>query len=307
MMENAQVPFGEARGTDLGTVSASTLTAASLMGLPEIYAYLDYRQFLRDWFDAKKAVNPRYSHRLFARRAEQRSPSMLLFVMEGKRNLKPRTVQLFASAMGLNEEESAFFSQLVAMDQAELPADRAVALTEVMKTTRFREARRLESHALSYFKHWYFPAIHELAYRADFRADPEWIAQTLCPSIEVDQAREALLRLMELGLLADDDTGTPRPTDAAVVTPHEVLDVAVNAYHDGMLERAREAIGAFEQDERHILGVTTAIPESLVPEIKEQLNQIQRTLLSACEVLPKERVYQISIAFFPLTRSPEAS
>jgi hypothetical protein len=81
----------------------------------------------------------------------------------------------------------------------------------------------------------------------------------------------------------------------------------VNAYHDGMLERAREAIGAFEQDERHILGVTTAIPESLVPEIKEQLNQIQRTLLSACEVLPKERVYQISIAFFPLTRSPEAS
>ena len=272
------------------------------MSAPDLFTYLSYRQFLRDWFDAKKADNPRYSHRLFARRAQQKSPSMLLFVMEGKRNLKPKTVELFAEAMGLDEAETAFFSELVTLDQADRPGERAAALAEVMKTTRFREARKLDSVALAYFAHWYFPAIHELAHRADFRADPAWIARTLCPAISVAQAGEALTALLELGLLADDGTGTPRPTEASAVTPHEVFDAAVNAYHEGMLARARDAIGSFRQDERHILGVTTAIPESLVPTLKAQLNEVQRTLLSACEEHPKERVYQISIAMFPLTQ-----
>jgi len=289
----------------MSKVTTELLAAAGCMGAPDIYTYLDYRLFLRDWFHAKKAENPRYSHRLFARRAQQKSPSMLLFVMEGKRNLKPKTVGLFAAAMGLDEDATRFFTELVNLDQAGLPGERATALAEVMKTTRFREARSLDSDALAYFSHWYFPAIHELAHRVDFRADPEWIARTMCPAITVDQAKEALTALLELGLLAADDTGTPRPTDASAVTPHEVFDAAVNAYHEGMLARAQDAVRNFRQSERHILGVTTAIPESLVPTIKAQLNEVQRALLSACEEHPKERVYQVSIAFFPLTRSTE--
>ena len=39
------------------------------MSLPDLYAYLDYRKYLEDWFDARKAANPRFSHRMFARRA----------------------------------------------------------------------------------------------------------------------------------------------------------------------------------------------------------------------------------------------
>ena len=48
-MPHAQLASnGEARFA-LGTVTSELLTAASEMGSPEIYAYLDYRQFLRDW------------------------------------------------------------------------------------------------------------------------------------------------------------------------------------------------------------------------------------------------------------------
>lgn len=32
---------------------------------PVVFGYLDYRKYLRDWFDAKKLRNPRYSHRAF--------------------------------------------------------------------------------------------------------------------------------------------------------------------------------------------------------------------------------------------------
>jgi len=270
-----------------------------------IYTYLDYRKFLRDWFDTRKAANPRYSHRLFARKAGQRSPSTLLLVMDGRRNLTSRTAAAFANAMGLDDEETQFFLLLVQLDQADLPAERSEALAGIMSTRRFREGRRLDADALSYFSNWYFPAIHELAHRQDFRADAAWIAQTLCPSITEQRAAQALEALLDLGLLAPDEAGVPRPTDACVVTPHEVAGDVVNHYHLGMLERARESIYGVPMDERHILGITTMIPQSLVPALKKRLNEVQKELLSTCEEEPKERVYQISIAFFPLSERAE--
>ena len=50
---------------------------------PVVFGYLDYRKYLRDWFDAKKLRNPRYSHRAFSRRTGQRSPSFLADVIKG--------------------------------------------------------------------------------------------------------------------------------------------------------------------------------------------------------------------------------
>ena len=275
------------------------------MHAPDVIEYLDYRRFLRDWFDWKKTDNPRYSHRLFARRAGVRSPSLLLLVSEGKRNLTPQTLEGFCTAIGLEGASARHFTLLVRRDQAETSAERTEALEAILATQHFREARRLAAAAFSYFRHWWFTALHELAHRPDFQADPAWMAAQLRPTIAPEQAAEALEALLELGLLAEDEAGVPRPTDRSVVTPHEVADVAFNRYHEGMLERATEAIERFTADDRHVLGLTVAIPAHLVPRVKKRLNEVQRELLSLCDQEPREQVYQLSMAFFPLSAAKE--
>lgn len=273
------------------------------MDPPDVSTYLDYRRFLRDWFDWKKKANPRYSHRLFARKAGVRSPSLLLLVTEGKRNLTAATLDGFCDAMQLDGPARRHFVLLVRMDQAESSAERAEALEEILATKHFREARRLEAGGFRYMAHWWLPAIHELSRRRDFRADPAWVGAQLEPPIPTERAAEALGALLDLGLLAPDDEGIPRPTDASVVTPHEVADVAIQHYHTGMLHRALDAIDRFPQRRRHLLGLTVSIPESLVPIVKGRLNEVQRELLSLCDQAESEQVYQLSIAFFPLTNA----
>ena len=54
---------------------------------PSVFASLDHRQYLADWFAWKKEANPRFSHRAFARMAGQKSPSLALSVIAGRRNL----------------------------------------------------------------------------------------------------------------------------------------------------------------------------------------------------------------------------
>lgn len=274
------------------------------MNGPDLYTYLDYRKYLRDWFAARKAGNPRFSHRAFARRARQSSPSLLLHVIEGKRNLTPATTEAFTAAMGLVGEEAEFFSVLVAFEQSDTLEERNRAWERVRATRRFREARRLDGEAVEYLSHWYYPAIRELASCEGFRGDPEWIAARMMPRVTSAQAQKALEVLLSLGLLTEDGNGALVPSEASVVTPHEVVGLAGINYHIGMIDRARDALQNVPHPERHFCAVTVAIPGALVPRLKREIDAFQERMLDLCDGAdpPRDRVYQLNLQLLPLSR-----
>jgi uncharacterized protein (TIGR02147 family) len=273
----------------------------------DVFTYLDHRRFLADWFRAKKAGNPRFSHRMFARLAGQKSPSLLLQVIRAERNLTPATAEAFCKAMKLPAEEAAFFFDLVRLDAAKSQAEQNEAWARISASRRFREARTLEGQGVEYISHWYYPAIRELASRDDFDADPTWIARTLRPRITVAQARKAVALLLSLGLLVEREDGSVRSGEASVVTPHEVAGLAARNYHRGMLELARDSVECAAPAERHLLGVTVCIPRSLVPELKRELNAFQERLLDLCDRAEgaPESVVQLQLALFPLSEPPD--
>ena len=275
------------------------------MDAPDIYRYLDYRRYLDDWFRARKESNPRFSHRAFARKAGQASPSLLLHVIEGKRNLTPTTTEAFVKALGMKGEDADFFSALVLLAQAESHEDRNRAWERVSATRRFREARRVEGEGVEYLSCWYYPAIRELAACEGFRGDPEWIAATLRPKITVAQAQKALDVLGSLGFLRKEGEALI-PAEASLVTPHEVAGMAAYNYHTGMIDRAKDALTT-PAAERHYCAVTVAIPSTLVPRLKRELDAFQERLLDLCDSAQdsKDRVYQVNLQLLPLSSRTE--
>ena len=269
---------------------------------PEIFGFLSYREFLKAWFTWKKAVNPRFSYRLFARLTQQRSPSLLMHVIEGKRNLTPALVLSYEQALKLSEEEQDFFEALVTLDQGGTPEARNQAWDQISATRRFRQARRLEGAAFRCVSHWYYSAIHELSRRADFRPDPAWIAAELRPAVSEDEAAQALDELLVLGLLVRDGDMVSA-ADVSLTTPHEVAGLAAHNYHDGILRLARESLTRFRPTERHLVGLTVGIPAALVPELKRELAAVAERLLDLCDSsrAPTELVYQLSLQAFPLS------
>ena len=234
---------------------------------PVVFGYLDYRKYLRDWFDAKKLRNPRYSHRAFSRRTGQRSPSFLADVIKGRRNLTDDALPKVCVALGLEAEDAAFFQALVQLDQAGSIREKNQAWARLAASQHFREARRLEGEGFRYLSHWYIPAIRELSALPSFQADPRWIARVLCPPISVEEATAALDCLKELGMLVQADDGVWEPREVRVSTPHEVAKLAVQNYHEGMLGLAMGAIDRFPAEERHFRAVTAHVPQSLIPKL----------------------------------------
>lgn len=282
---------------------------SSAAPLPNVFQYIDFRRFLLDWFEAKKKSNPRFSHRGFARLAGQKSPSSLLHVMRGQRNLTGANQAAFAKAMKLTEAESEFFGLLVKLGQATSDKERSEAWERIRATQRFLEARRVDGAAFECLTQWYYTAIRELAHRPGFVAEAEWVAARLRPQIDPTDAQRALDVLFEFELLARDADGTIHVTDATVVTAPEVAGLAVHDYHYGMLERAREAVERFEPEERLLCGSTMAVPEHLLEQVRREVLALHERVLNICDSEPAVagRVYQLSVALFPLSDRPGSS
>jgi uncharacterized protein (TIGR02147 family) len=267
------------------------------------FAYLDYRAFLRDLYGHKKAANPGFSHRAFSRRAGLKSTNYLHLVIGGKRRLTPDGAQRFARGFGLPKDESDYFCELVAFNQAKTTEERSRAYERLARFRKFRTAQKLELAQHDYHAHWYLPAIRELAAREDFRDDPAWIARTLVPSIAPAEAKKALARLLELGLLVRLRNGKLTRKTELVTTGSGPLGHHVVAYHRAMMERASESIDAIPRDEREISSVTLCVSQDVLLRLKERIREFRRELLHLAELEGEpERVVQINFQLFPLSK-----
>jgi len=275
---------------------------------PDIFSYVNYRQYLQDYYDAAKRSSQVFSFRYFARKAGYASPNFLKLVINGDRNLGPESIGKFAKALGLNPEEKRFFESLVIFDQAKSQSEKTEAFERVTASRRFRQARRIDSAAFEYLSHWYYPAIREMAGRSDFRPDARWIATQLLPSIKVSEAQRALDLLFELGLLFRDAEGQVSRGEASLTTGHEVHTLAVAAFHRQMLDRASESIELVPREVRDISALTICIEAETIADVKERIHNLREHLLDRCDRdQDPSCVYQLNIQFFPLTRTGNGS
>ena len=270
-----------------------------------VFEYLDYRQFLRDFYAAAKAKSRAFSHRAFSKRAGLSSSNYLNLVMKGERDLSSEMAPRFAKACGLAKREADFFCDLVAYGQAKTTDEKQRWHERLARFRKFREAHRLVGEQTAYHANWFMPAVRELATLRSFREDPSWIAEHLEPPISERQAVEALETLQRLGLLVRDAGGKLRQAQALVTTGPGPLGHQIFVYHHGMLDLAKRALDHLPRDQRDISSLTLCVAESTLPILKERIREFRRELLQLAELeAAPERVVQLNFQMFPLSRRP---
>ena len=65
--------------------------------MKSIFEYIDYRRYLKDYYDFQKKTKKYFSYRFFAQKAGINSPILLKMVFDGKRNLSRKTLEKFIS------------------------------------------------------------------------------------------------------------------------------------------------------------------------------------------------------------------
>lgn len=273
--------------------------------LTNIFEYSDYRRFLADYYVQKKANNPNFSHRLFANQAGLSSPSHLLMIIKGERNLSIKTIEKFAEGLKLSSKEKRFFELLVLYSQTEDLQLKAKYFSEVIAIkANLAGLHKLEKEKFDFLSKWQSVAIYVLVGLKDFNADPEWISKRLGAKITPTQAKEAVQNLLKLKMIESDSENNLKQVSGAVTVADDTKSMAVFEYHQSMLRLASEALRKTPQTEREMNGATISIPKNKLPELKEKIRAFRKEInMFASSFENPDEVYQMNIQLFPLTTS----
>ncbi len=271
---------------------------------PNIFAYENYRIYLRELYAYLKANKPSFSYRFFARKAGFRAPNFLKLVIDGKRNLTLKSIKQFAHALDLNNQESEFFECLVLFNQATSTVEKNECYQKMTRCRRYREVRQLEKEIFKYYSNWYYVAIREMVNLTDFQEDPRWIADNLQPTISPQQAAQALKVLMKLKMLERDGAKRLHQVNPIVSTAADVQSLAVSNFHKEMMNIAALSLMTVPRSERDVTSVTVGVSQRQLPGVKKRIERFREELLKTIEAAdkPSERIYQLNIQLFPLTK-----
>lgn len=270
---------------------------------PSIIEYLNYREFLQDFYHSKKKENASYSYRVFVNKGGLGSPSHLKMVIDGSRNLTHSTVPKYVKAIGFKKKnESQFFETLVKYNQEENADQKISFFNELMSLKKKQGLSLLEKHQFDLLSHWFYVATYVLVGLKDFRNDAEWISDRLKKKVTARQVNEALESLESLGLIAKDEEKGYRQTSGALSTNDDLRALSTHKYHTQMIELALDSLKNDSRDHREFNGVTLSISFDKLPVLKEKIRQFRKEINELTTNMDgADQVYQLNVQLFPLT------
>ncbi len=267
-----------------------------------LYSYINYRTFLKDYYEEKKRLNPNFSYRVFSRLCGFNSPNFLKLIMMAERNLSDDGITKVTRAIKLRAREAEYFTTLVHFNQTEDREKKAACFESLRNFKAFKEIKQIEHESYEYLNKWHHVAIRELVILKNFKEDPAWIAKKLKNKITEAEVKDSIKLLLNLGLLKRDATKRLIQSEKNLTTETEVMDLSVANFHDTMIALAAESIDNSRPSERDISSVTVALNKETFLEAKRRIQEFRRELnilLSNCKT--PDAVYQMNFQIFNLS------
>lgn len=161
---------------------------------PSIFAYTDFRAFLKDFYTHARVKNPRFSHRYISSRLGFASSGWFGDVLKGRANLGSATVVKLAALLELKDKEVDYLETLVLYNQSSTLEERNRHLRKLLS---FKDQRvnLIGREQLEFFSNWYYTVIRELLFFHNFTGNVEMLAKKLMPPIKPAQAKRCLISL----------------------------------------------------------------------------------------------------------------
>ena len=260
----------------------------------------DASQILTEILSERKASNPSYSLRAFARDLGVSAPQ-LSNVMNGHRGLSPEVAKAISDMLSLDPRQKEIFTSSLKAKFSPSKAERVVAKTKLEDLTTDVETKYLDLDLFKVISNWYHFALIELIKISKKKTNPEsWFAEKLgIPEIEVSLS---LGRLERLELIQKISKGYQVNQDTVFAEKGAPTE-AVKHFHRQLLEKSIQAMAFQGPQERY--GYSAAMPIK-VKSVDRAKNMIQKFRSDFAKEISDheggEEIYGLCLQFFRLTQ-----
>lgn len=285
---------------------------------PAISNYSDYRQFLKDFYEYKKATLSTpvraYSYSAFSAAADIKSPNYLKLIIEGQRNLSEEMIKKFAKALQLSKAETEEFRVLVHYGQAQDPLERNRYLKALgdFRVNQQLKTGEIKAETWEMVPNWVTWVLYALADQKGAAFDAVRLRELMRSRVSKDEVKKSLDRLIESGqLVTDESAGVIKKGRLLMPGSADVPVAMVRKIQSELIYLGLESLFSDDSTDREFGSLTLALTEEEFEQLKFELRQLRKRIYK--DILVKreqskgDRVFQLNIQFFPVTEaSPEA-
>jgi uncharacterized protein (TIGR02147 family) len=271
-----------------------------------VFDYIDYRRYLKAFYSASKESTRRFSHRALAMQLGFASPNFLKLVMDGQRNVGKESLGKITQGLGLNKQESEYFSYLVFFAQAKNTVDKNYYFGLVAALRARKNVASLTPDQFEYFSEWYHPAIRELLCGKTEPLDYASLSGKLITEISGSKFRKSVELLKRLGLIRLDENNTYQCSTPLLNTENELNSFAVRRYHAEVLGVAKHALETVAPQEREFSHVTVATSAAGFTKLKKRMQEFREEILQiVAEESRGEEIYHVNLQVYPIVKSDD--
>lgn len=274
--------------------------------MKSIFDYTDYRSFLADFYNEKKAADPIFTYRFMATHVGFKSAGHFTKIIQGKANISVSLALRFAGFFKFNRKQTEYFQSLVLYNQAKNHLDKR---RHFEKMLTFKNAKIVTVHGSQYefYEKWYYTVVRETLAIVPVKDNYAELAARIVPPISEKEAKKAVAVLERLGFIVKDEEGYYRQANPLLMADRDTASLAVDNFVLSNIELARQAIDRFPKDERKLSATTLTISKTTYDKIINELLEFRKHILTlAQQDQHPERTYQFNFQVFPVsTAAPE--
>ena len=271
----------------------------------KIFEYLDYREFLRDYYESKKEANPAFSLRAFSDKIGFKGKDFISRVMQGDKNRSTQSIQKIVTGLKFGKREASFFEDLVWFNQAETMDEKNSWFQKMqneLKIVRFTEGQhQLAFYQYQVYSHWRHLVVRSLIGMYGFHGDFTSLAKSVHPTITIEEAKESVELLEKCNLVKKNEDGSYELVNKDITTGDRTSKIALRGFHQHCLALGAESIDRDPPTMRNISGLTLGISQAGYEKIVERMSAFRKEIAQiANEDKDADKVYQMQLLLFPI-------
>ncbi len=271
--------------------------------MPYIYDYLNYREYLRDFFAEQKKKG--VTKLTILKKMGITSTGFLSNIIAGRNNLTHAQILSLVSIMKLSKHEAAYFEALVLFNQAKRIKEKN-EYCDRLSSLRKTKVKDIAQDQLTLFSQWHYVIIRELLNFIDYRGDAKSLARMLDPSITPLEVEKTIALLEKAGLIKRQGNGRYVQSDKTISAAKEIKSLDIANFQLDTIDFAKRALETKKREERDISTITLTLSPESMEKVRAEIAKFRANLATiAKDEENPDQVFQCNIQLFPMTKKKE--
>ncbi len=270
--------------------------------MKKIFEYINFREYLHDYYQEKKAGRSGYSYRKFSEQMGFSASNHLHLVLQGKRKLSAEAIAKLAENLDFNKKEKNYFSTLVYYNQTAENDPNHQRYWTTLEQLNGKHRTLLAAEQFSYFSNWYLPILREVITLKNFKPELAWIFHVLRGKVDKAKIKEGLQLLVKLNMIQKAN-GKWLQSEPHLSTQHITTSEMILQYHKEMLRLSADSLNLMHE-ERDLTAVTMSLDQENFEWVRQRIMDFREELQAELNArnIKGDRVAQLNFQLFQVTR-----